>query len=128
MHTVAPLRSRIGWLREGDTNTGLFHLHAQHYKRKNFITKPEEDDRILTSHDDKDEAILDFYSNLIGSRRTGVPPLILMLSAFSGMSLIPWMLLSRKMRFGIPSSNFPPIKLPDQMVLQAGSISHVARL
>jgi hypothetical protein len=39
LRTVARLRSRIGWLQEGDANTRLFHMHARHRKRKNFIAK-----------------------------------------------------------------------------------------
>jgi exonuclease III len=35
--TIARSRSRIGWLRDGDANTRLFHLHSRHRKRKNFI-------------------------------------------------------------------------------------------
>lgn len=66
--TVARLRSRIGWLKDGDTNTSLFHLHARHRKRKNFVARLCTEDRIATSHDDKAEVLLDFYSNLIGSR------------------------------------------------------------
>jgi hypothetical protein len=37
--TIARLRSRIGWLKEGDGNTNFFHTHARHRKRKNFIAK-----------------------------------------------------------------------------------------
>jgi hypothetical protein len=37
--TIARSCSRISWLQEGDANTKLFHLHAWHRKRKNFITK-----------------------------------------------------------------------------------------
>lgn len=66
--TVARLRSRIGWLKEGDANTALFHLHARHCKRKNFIVRLCTEDRIATTHEDKVEVLLDFYSNLIGSR------------------------------------------------------------
>lgn len=68
IHTVARLRSRIGWLKYGDANTGLFHLHAHNRKRMNFIARLTTEDRIATSHDDKAEVLLDFYSDLIGSR------------------------------------------------------------
>jgi hypothetical protein len=37
--TMARLRSRISWLKEGDANTKLFHLHARHHKRKNFVAR-----------------------------------------------------------------------------------------
>lgn len=67
LRTVARIRSRIGWLKDGDANTRLFHMHARHRKRKNFIAKLEYEDRVLTGHDDKAAAILDFYSNLIGT-------------------------------------------------------------
>lgn len=46
---------------------GLFHLHARHRKRKNFNVWLCMEDQIATTHDDKAEVLLDFYSNL-GSR------------------------------------------------------------
>jgi hypothetical protein len=64
--TIARLRSRINWLRDGDANTKLFHLHAHHRKRKNFIGKIVVGDQICTSHEDKAAAIDDFYENLLG--------------------------------------------------------------
>jgi hypothetical protein len=66
LRTVARLRSQIGWLKEGDANTRLFHRHGRHRKKKNFIAKLKDGDNILTNHDEKAAAISDFYSNLIG--------------------------------------------------------------
>ena len=65
--TIDRLRSRIGWLREGDANTKLFHLHARHRKRKKFIGHLISGDRVCTSHQDKAEVIDNFYENLLGS-------------------------------------------------------------
>jgi len=65
--TMARLRSRINWLKDGDANTRLFHLHARHRKRKNFIGKLTAGDRICTSHEDKAAIIDDFYENLLGT-------------------------------------------------------------
>jgi hypothetical protein len=65
--TIARLRSRISWLREGDANTKLFHLHARHRKRKNFIAKIIDGERICTSHEDKAAVIDEFFENLLGN-------------------------------------------------------------
>lgn len=46
---------------------GLFHLHARHGKRKVFIAKLNDTDRVVTTDEDKAEVLLDFYSNLIGT-------------------------------------------------------------
>ena len=64
--TMARLRSRISWLKEGDANTKYFHMHARHRKRKNLVTKLKDGDNILTSHHEKAEVIDLFYSKLIG--------------------------------------------------------------
>lgn len=65
--TIARSRSRITWLSEGDGNTALFHLHARHRKRKNFISKLVADDgKVLTSHEEKEQNIFEFYLNLLG--------------------------------------------------------------
>ena len=66
--TITRSRSRITWLSEGDANTALFHFHARHRKRKNFISKLTSDEgSILTKHEEKEKNIFDFYSSLIGS-------------------------------------------------------------
>ena len=67
LRTVARVRSRINWLQDGDANTRLFHMHARHRKRKNFIASLREGDQILSSHEEKAAAIFEFYSNLIGA-------------------------------------------------------------
>jgi len=65
--TIARSRSRISWLSEGDANTALFHAHARHRKRKNFISKLISDDGVvLTKHEDKEHNIFAFYNNLLG--------------------------------------------------------------
>jgi hypothetical protein len=66
--TIAGLHSRIGWLQDGDVNTKLFHLHSRHCKRKNFITKIVANGHIFTSHEDKAEAVNEFYENLLGTK------------------------------------------------------------
>lgn len=65
--TIARTRSRINWLRDGDANTALFHAHARHRKKKNFISKFISDGQILTSHSDKEKVVFDFYNNLLGA-------------------------------------------------------------
>jgi hypothetical protein len=65
--TMPRFRSRISWLKEGDANTKLFHLHARHRKRKNFVPRPVDGDHTLTSHDEKAACVDRFYTNLIGN-------------------------------------------------------------
>ena len=64
---MARVRSRIGWLKEGDANTALFHSQARHRKRKNFISKLISNDQVLTSHEEKASEIFSFYETLLGS-------------------------------------------------------------
>ena len=64
---MARVRSRIGWLKDGDANTALFHSQAQYRKRKNFISKLVSEDQVLTSHNDKAAAVFEFYDKLLGT-------------------------------------------------------------
>jgi hypothetical protein len=68
LRTIARIRSRITWLKEGDANTGFFHSQAWYRKRKIFIAKFEDDGTTVTSHEDKAQVLLNFFSNLISSR------------------------------------------------------------
>jgi hypothetical protein len=65
--TMARLQSRISWLKDGDANSKLFHLHARHRKRKNIVTSLREGDVTLTGHDEKAAAVDHFFFNLIGT-------------------------------------------------------------
>ena len=65
--TIARLRSRILYLREGDANTSFFHQQARFRKKKNFIAKLQVEDRLVTSQEDKQEAVLNFYDKLLGT-------------------------------------------------------------
>jgi hypothetical protein len=65
--TVARLRSRVHYLREGDANTKFFHLQAHYRKKRNFISHLEDEGRIVTSHEQMQEVLDDFFSNLLGS-------------------------------------------------------------
>jgi hypothetical protein len=65
--TIARVRSRIGWIKDGDANTTLFHSFARHRKRKNFISKLISDDLVLTSHEDKATEIFTFYDKLLST-------------------------------------------------------------
>jgi hypothetical protein len=65
--TIAKLCSHIGWLREGDANTKLFHLHSCHWKRKNFIAKLVSDDQVYTKHEEKAHLVDLYYEEVLGT-------------------------------------------------------------
>jgi hypothetical protein len=63
--TMARLKSRIGWLKEGDANTSLFHAQTRFRKKKNFIAAiHSEDGQIWTAHEGKAAAFFNFYGLL----------------------------------------------------------------
>jgi hypothetical protein len=65
--TIARLRSRIQFLKEGDANTQFFHRHACYRKKRKFISKLEDDGRVITNHDDIQVVLDGFFSNLLGA-------------------------------------------------------------
>lgn len=70
--TILRARSRLDWLADGDANSQLFHAQAKYRKKKNYIARLQEGDRILTVHEDKEQAIWNFYSTLIGTQQDRV--------------------------------------------------------
>jgi hypothetical protein len=67
LRTVARIRSRIHWLRNGDANTSLFHAHARYRQKKNFIANLKDGEQVVTSHEGKAQLLWDFYSELLGA-------------------------------------------------------------
>lgn len=67
--TIARLRARIRYLKDGDGNTSFFHKQAAYRKRINTISKLRDGDRVVTSQEDKHEVLFDFYNNLLGTAR-----------------------------------------------------------
>lgn len=64
--TITRLRSRILYLREGDTNTSFFHQQAR-YRKKNFIAKLQVGDQLAVTQEEKQEAVLEFFENVLGT-------------------------------------------------------------
>lgn len=65
--TIARLISRIRILKDGNANTALFHRQAGFRKRKKFIPKLVEADRVVTSQEDKQQVMFAYYDGLLGT-------------------------------------------------------------
>lgn len=65
--TMARMRSRLNWLKEGDANTSYFQQHARYRKRKNFIAKLRVDDQVIIEQDEKKNVVWDFYNKLLST-------------------------------------------------------------
>jgi exonuclease III len=64
--TIARLRSRILYIREGDANTAFFHQQARYRKKKNFISKLQDGNLVVVSQEEKQRVVDDFYDNILG--------------------------------------------------------------
>jgi hypothetical protein len=63
--TIARLRSRISWIKDGDANSALFHAHARYRKGKNLITKiTDAAGNTFTTHDDIADQFFGFFNGL----------------------------------------------------------------
>lgn len=65
-HTIARLRSRIRHIKDGDTNTALFHREAGFRKKKNFIPRLMVEDHLVTAQEDKEEAFFSYFNEVLG--------------------------------------------------------------
>jgi mannosylglycoprotein endo-beta-mannosidase len=59
-------RSRITWIREGNTNTKLFHLRANG-RRKNHIPSLLGPAGLVTNHDEKEQILLNHFNSSMGT-------------------------------------------------------------
>ena len=60
-------RARLTRIKLSDANTKNFHLRANARRQKNFITSIQHNDRVLTNHQEKADAIFDHCSSLLGT-------------------------------------------------------------
>ncbi|WVZ78922.1 LOW QUALITY PROTEIN: hypothetical protein U9M48_026563 [Paspalum notatum var. saurae] len=65
--TIARLRSRIRFLKDGDANTALFHSQARFRKNKNFIPKLLQNGEVVTGQEEKQAVFFDYFDGLIGT-------------------------------------------------------------
>ncbi|WVZ52504.1 hypothetical protein U9M48_003557 [Paspalum notatum var. saurae] len=99
--TIARLRSRVLFLKEGDANTSFFHQQARYRKKKSFISKLQVDDNLYVSQEDKQEVVADFFESLLGSSEER--DFSFDLAAFhtqQQQGLSPWRSLSQPKKFG----------------------------
>lgn len=77
--TIARLRSRIRFLKDGDANTALFHRHAGFRQQNNFIPKLVKDELVITNQEGKQEIMFDYFDSLLGTalRRSATLNLII---------------------------------------------------
>ena len=67
--TIARLHSRVCYLKEGDANTSFFHKQAGSRKRKNFIAKLVEGDRVAITQEDKHQVLFNHFDGVLGQAK-----------------------------------------------------------
>ncbi|KAM0889934.1 hypothetical protein ACQ4PT_027390 [Festuca glaucescens] len=65
--TIAHQRSRINWLKEGEANSKKIHLHANHHRRKNFISQIRHNDTLLVDQKLIEEAFTSHFEEAFGA-------------------------------------------------------------
>ena len=60
-------RSRLAYIRSGDTNTKFFHIRASTRLRENYVHCLHTDGGVAVTHNDKEKVVADYFSNHLGS-------------------------------------------------------------
>lgn len=65
--TMARLRSRMIFLKDGDANTRLFHLQASHRMKKKVISKLQYEGGIAVTQQEKEHVLYSYFKNIMGT-------------------------------------------------------------
>jgi hypothetical protein len=65
--TIARQESHLLWLKKGDAPTKFFHVHANSWRRRNFIRSVERDGQVLVTEDSKAQAFFEFFDTVMGT-------------------------------------------------------------
>lgn len=65
--TIARMRSRITWLKEGDACTKFFQLHAKHRQQRKHISSIQTGTGRAITHDEMAKALLDHFTAIMGT-------------------------------------------------------------
>ncbi|XP_022680743.1 uncharacterized protein LOC111256665 [Setaria italica] len=65
--TMARQRTRLLFLREGDANTKLFHMHSSYSIKKKHIAKLEHDGAVGLNQEDKEQLLFNHFKAIMGT-------------------------------------------------------------
>jgi hypothetical protein len=125
--TIARQKSSLRWLREGDAYTKLFHLNANHRRRKNYIPSLLVDSRTLTHEDEKAAAAFTFFTEFWEFLTSALALLILRSSASRDWICRTSDNRSRRPKFGRSLKNYPWTRLLVPMGLLVASTGRAGR-
>lgn len=63
----AKQHSRLNWIRHGDTNSRLFHIHANIRRKQNFISAILSDNGVAVTQQDKSRVAHQYFCHSIGT-------------------------------------------------------------
>jgi hypothetical protein len=110
-------------LKEGDANTSFFHKQASFRKRKNFISKIVDGDRIVTAQEEKQQVFFDYFNGLLGTAMPRIATFELPAFHRPGLDFPSLICHSLKRKSGQQLSHFLLIEHQGRMATLANSTS-----